>query len=385
MAKKIILEPSRTLAEFRLLPGLTDEASVFERVNLNTVLTAPYRTGNAVLLGTPLLAAAMQSVSGVRMAVELARLGGCAFIYCSQPIKEQAEMVRLAKQLFVKIPNTAGQTGAIGAAVNTHDYTERVPSLVDAGVDVITLDSSDGFSTYQAKALTWIRERFPKLTTVAGNIVTAEGFRFLAECGADAVKVGMGGGSICITQEQKGTGRGLATAIIDVVEARERWKSHTGIHIPVIADGGITTAKEITMALAMGSDAVMMGRYFARMEESPTEKITLNNKVMKPYWGEGAPRASDWKSNRYHQSKFAEGVEGFVEYAGTLDENLSQTTAKIRASLSSCGCPDIPSFHKNAVLEIVSALSIREGQVHDIFLPGMETASYGRTVWGEQS
>jgi IMP dehydrogenase len=318
------------------------------------------------------------------MAVELARLGGCAFIYCSQPAEEQANMVKQAKNLFNKIPNTTGTAGAIGAAVNTHDYQERVPALVEAGVDVISLDSSDGFSIFQATAIKWIRTRYPKLPLIGGNIVTADGFRFLAESGVDAVKVGMGGGSICITQEQKGTGRGLATAIIDVVEARDQWKKHNGIHIPVIADGGITTAKDITMALAMGCEAVMMGRYFARMEESPTEKITLNNKVMKPYWGEGSPRASAWKSNRYHQSKFSEGVEGFVEYKGTLEENLSQTTAKIRASMSSCGCPDIPSFHKNAVLEIVSQLSIREGQVHDIFMPDIDNASYARTAWGEE-
>ena len=384
MAKKIILEQSRTLAEFRLLPGFTCEASVFEKIRLSTCLTAPSHTGNAVLLGVPLLAAAMQSVSGVRMAVELARLGGAAFIYCSQSPESQAAMVHEAKQQYAKIPNTSGLLGAIGAAVNTHDYKERVPGLVQAGVDVISLDSSDGFSIYQANAIKWIRTQFPKTPLIGGNIVTAEGFRFLAECGVDAVKVGMGGGSICITQEQKGTGRGLATAIMDVVDARDAWKKASGVHIPVIADGGITTAKEITMALAMGCDAVMMGRYFARMEESPTEKITLNNRVMKPYWGEGAPRASDWKSNRYNQSKFAEGVEGFVEYVGTLEENLSNTTAKIRASMSSCGCSDIPSFHKNAVLEIVSSLSIREGQVHDIFMPGMENTSYARTVWGEQ-
>lgn len=385
MAKKIILEPSRTLAEFRLLPGYTDDSSVFEKVRLDTCLTTPSKTGNAVLLGTPLLAAAMQSVSGVRMAVELARLGGCAFIYCSQSAASQADMVKQAKSLYNKIPNTTGIPGAIGAAVNTHDYAERIPGLVDAGVDVISLDSSDGFSTYQAKAIQWIRSRYPKIPLIGGNIVTAEGFRFLAECGVDGVKVGMGGGSICITQEQKGTGRGLATAIMDVADARDAWQRANHVHIPVIADGGITTAKEITMALAMGCEAVMMGRYFARMEESPTEKITLNNRVMKPYWGEGAPRASEWKSNRYHQSKFAEGVEGFVEYVGTLEENLSSTTAKIRASMSSCGCADIPAFHKHSVLEIVSALSIREGQVHDIFIPGMESAGYARTVWGEQA
>jgi IMP dehydrogenase len=181
--------------------------------------------------------------------------------------------------------------------------------------------------------------------------------------------VGMGGGSICITQEQKGTGRGLATAIQDVVRARDAFAKASGVYLPIIADGGIETARDITMALAMGADACMMGRFFARMEESPTEKLVVNNRVMKPYWGEGSSRARTWREQRYSQNTFVEGVEGLVEYAGKLKDNLDETTAKIRASMSSCGAPTIQAFHAGAVLELVSALSIREGQVHDIYMP----------------
>jgi IMP dehydrogenase len=268
------------------------------------------------------------------------------------------------------------------AAVNTHDYSERVPALVDAGVDILSIDSSDGFSVFQQKTLLWIKEHYPELPVIGGNIITDKGFDFLVENGANAIKVGMGGGSIRITQEQKGTGRGLATAVLEVSKARDQYYEKTGKYIPVIADGGIVHAKDIVIALALGADYVMLGRYFARMEESPTQKVTINNKVMKSYWGEGAARASQWKAIRYHHTKFAEGVEGFVEYAGKLRDNLDETLAKIKASLSSCGVSNIEELHEKAELELVSPLSIREGKVHDIYLPENDRDYYSMN-WGD--
>ncbi|MDY6915618.1 MAG: IMP dehydrogenase, partial [Candidatus Cloacimonadota bacterium] len=198
---------------------------------------------------------------------------------------------------------------------------------------------------------------------------------FLADAGAGAVKVGMGGGSICITQEQKGTGRGLATSIIEVVRERNAYYKETGKYIPIIGDGGVTSTKDITISLALGTDYVMMGRYFARMEESPTKKIVVNNRVMKPYWGEGSARAQSWKEKRYNQGKFVEGVEGLVEYSGHLRDNLEETLMKIKSSMSTCGVKNLYEFHQKARLELVSALSIREGRVHDIY-QGSERNEY---------
>jgi len=316
------------------------------------------------MLEMPLTASAMQSVSGERMALELGRLGGAAFIFCSQSVESQAAMVAAVSAGRSKpSPET---TANVAAAVNTHDYRERVPALVRAGVDVLALDSSDGFSTYQQEAIQWIAKHYPEVPVIGGNIITADGFDFLAEAGARAVKVGMGGGSICITQEQKGTGRGMATTIIDVARARDRYRESTGRHLPIIADGGIGTAKDITVALALGADCVMMGRYFAAMDESPNEETVVNGTRMKPYWGEGSARAREWRNVRYGQGTFVEGVEGFVPCAGPLEENLNITLAKIRSSLSSCGCATIEEFQREAELEVVSALSIREGEVHDI-------------------
>ncbi len=490
MARRIHMEPSRTLTEFRLLPGLTTQETSIDQISLSSPLVLR-PGGGGVTLKLPVVAAAMQSVSGPRMGIELAKLGGAAVIFCSQSIEDEAAMVakiKAHKAGFVE-PRTVGpetplrevdalrrQEGfstfpvvdddgrllglitrrdydarihsdvpakermvpraqldvGIGitdleaanallieghrsvlpivdrqdrllslvfrkdiedhldnpdqvvdekkrllgvAAINTHDFHDRVPALVEAGVDVLVIDSSDGHSAFHRDALEWIRRRVPGLPVVGGNIITGEGFDYLVASGAGAVKVGMGGGSICITQEQKGTGRGLATAIMKVVEARDRHEARTGVHIPVIADGGIVNSKDVVIALALGADAVMMGRFFARMEESPTETVRINDRVMKPYWGEGSARAREWSPARYRQAAFVEGVEGFVEYAGKLRDNLDLLASKVKAALASCGCRTIAELHERAELELVSALSIREGKVHDILQLGAEADS----------
>jgi IMP dehydrogenase len=491
MAKEIKLEPSRTLMEFRLLPGLTTGEHNPKDISLRTPLVYSADNNKKYYLNIPLVSAAMQSVSGAQMGIELARLGGAAFIFCSQTPAQQAEMISKIKHHkagFV-IPQTVHpdmlieemyklrkKTGystfpvvdnqnvfmgliskwdydislhsqaSVGqrmipkqlvevgynitnlkeannilleshksvlpilddqgklisivfrkditdqlenplevhdekkrllavAAINTHDYEQRVPALVAAEVDVIAIDSSDGHTEYQKTTLQWMHQNYPQIPVIAGNIITRAGFRFLVEAGAAAVKVGMGGGSICITQEQKGTGRGLATSIVEVVKERAAYYQETGKYIPVIADGGVTSTKDITIALALGADYVMMGRYFARMEESPTEKIVVNNRVMKPYWGEGSARAQAWKAKRYNQGKFVEGVEGLVEYSGHLRDNLDETLMKIKSAMGTCGAKNLEEFHQNARLELVSALSIREGRVHDIY-QGSERTEY---------
>ncbi|MCF7911656.1 MAG: IMP dehydrogenase [Candidatus Cloacimonetes bacterium] len=490
MAKRIIYEPSRTLLEFRLLPGLTTEYSTIDKISLQTPLVYSADNEKKYKLNIPIVAAAMQSVSGDRMGIELAKLGGVAFIFCSQSVEKQAEMIKKIKShkagfvnpktvdpemtiaemyeirektgystfpvvddknvfmgLLSKYDYDLGLHGneTVGermivkencevginiddleeannlllqshksvlpildkegrllslvfrkdindhlnnpdevhddrkrllavAAVNTHDYRERIKALAAEEVDVISVDSSDGFSVYLQETVEWSLANYPHIPLIGGNIITAEAFRFLVKIGCSAVKIGMGGGSICITQEQKGTGRGLASSIIDVAQERDLYYQESGRYIPLIADGGVTSTKDITIALALGADYVMMGRYFARMEESPTNKIVINNRVMKPYWGEGSAKAREWVEKRYHQMKFVEGVEGFVEYSGRLRDNLDETLTKIKASMSTCGAADIMEFHQKAELELISALSIREGKAHDVYIPGENKA-----------
>ena len=258
----------------------------------------------------------------------------------------------------------------VGAGINTRDYKDRVPALVEAGADVLCIDSSEGFSDWQKFTIAWIRENYGDTVKVgAGNVVDADGFRFLAECGADFVKVGIGGGSICITRETKGIGRGQATALIDVCRERDKYFEETGIYVPVCSDGGIVYDHHITLALAMGADFVMLGRYFARFDESPSAKVTIGGTYYKEYWGEGSARARNWQ--RYDlggagKLSFEEGVDSYVPYAGSLKDNVAMSLAKVRSTMCNCGALTIPELQKKAVLTLVSATSIVEGGAHDV-------------------
>ena len=266
----------------------------------------------------------------------------------------------------------ASKRYVVGAGINTRDYAQRVPALVEAGADVLCIDSSEGFSEWQKRTLEWVRERYGGTVKVgAGNVVDAEGFRFLADCGADFVKVGIGGGSICITRETKGIGRGQASALIDVCRARDEYYERTGIYVPVCSDGGIVYDHHITLALAIGADFVMLGRYFARFDESPSDKIYINGTMMKEYWGEGSNRARNWQ--RYDlggsaKLSFEEGVDSYVPYAGKLSDNVQQSLAKVRSTMCNCGALSIPELQQKAKLTLVSSVSIVEGGAHDVVL-----------------
>ena len=260
----------------------------------------------------------------------------------------------------------------VGAGINTRDYAERVPALVEAGADVLCIDSSEGFSEWQKLTIEWIREHYGDSVKVGmGNVVDKEGFLFLAKCGADFVKVGIGGGSICITREQKGIGRGQATALIDVVKARDEYFEQTGMYIPICSDGGLVYDYHMTLALAMGADFLMLGRYFSRFDESPTNRVVVGGSYMKEYWGEGSSRARNWQ--RYDMGgekklSFEEGVDSYVPYAGALKDNVGMTLAKIRSTMCNCGALTIPELQEKAKITLVSATSLVEGGAHDVVL-----------------
>ena len=260
----------------------------------------------------------------------------------------------------------------VGAGINTLDYETRVPALIEAGADVLCIDSSEGYTVWQKKTLEYIRKNYGDRVKVgAGNVVDADGFRFLAEAGADFIKIGIGGGSICITREQKGIGRGQASAVIAVAEERDRYFRETGIYIPICSDGGIVYDYHMTMALAMGADFLMLGRYFARFDESPTPKTMINGTYVKEYWGEGSSRARNWQ--RYDlggkaKLTFEEGVDSYVTYAGSLRDNVAKSLYKVKSTMCNVGVTNIPDLQKNARLTLVSATSIVEGGYHDVTL-----------------
>ncbi|MDR0537999.1 MAG: IMP dehydrogenase [Tannerellaceae bacterium] len=485
---------SRTFGEYLLIPGLTTKMCIPSNVSLRTPLVK-YKIGEVspVRLNIPFVSAIMQSVSGPELAIELARNGGISFIFGSQSVEAQAEMVRKVKKFkagFVvsdsnltpedrlsdvialikrtghstigitddgtangrllglvtskdfrpekddnsmkikyfmtpfdrlhvgrlgislteanqiiweyrlnTLPIIDGEehlayfvfrkdydnhranphelsggdkTLLVGAGINSRDYEERVPALIDAGVDVLCIDSSDGYSEWQKDTIQWIRERYGDTVYVgAGNVVDSEGFDYLVRAGADFVKVGIGGGSICITREQKGIGRGQATALIDVAQARERHLQETGVYIPICSDGGIVHDYHMTLALAMGADFLMMGRYFARFDESPTKKLRIGNNYVKEYWGEGSNRAQNWQrydSGGSESLKFEEGVDSYVPYAGKMKDNLNATLGKIKATMCSCGAVTLEELQRQAKITLVSSTSIVEGGAHDVIL-----------------
>ena len=487
-------EPSHTFSEYLLVPGYSSSQCIPANVSLKTPLVK-FRKGEepALSLNIPLVSAVMQSVSNDTMAVALAREGGVSFIYGSQTIEAQAEMVRkvkaykagfvvsdsnlvpentLADVLALKektghstmavtedgsahgkllgivtsrdyrisrmsmdtkvadfmtpfeklITGKSGMTlkeandiiwdnklnslpvidenqnldsivfrkdyeskkanqnellddkkrYVVGAGINTRDFAERVPALVEAGVDILCIDSSEGFSEWQKITIEWIREHYGDTVKVgAGNVVDGEGFRFLAECGADFVKVGIGGGSICITRETKGIGRGQATATIEVAKARDEYYKETGIYVPICSDGGIVHDYHMTLALAMGSDFIMLGRYFSRFDESPTNKVMINGQYMKEYWGEGSARARNWQRYDLGGDKklsFEEGVDSYVPYAGSLKDNVGLSLAKVKSTMCNCGALTIPELQEKAKITLVSSVSIVEGGAHDVVL-----------------
>ncbi len=260
----------------------------------------------------------------------------------------------------------------VGAGINSRDYAERIPALLAAGCDVVCIDSSEGYSVWQQRTIQWVREHYGDTVKIgAGNVVDREGFRFLADAGADFIKVGIGGGSICITRETKGIGRGQATALIEVAAARDEYYEETGIYVPICSDGGIVHDHHMTLALAMGADFLMLGRYFARFDESPTPKLMVNGQYVKEYWGEGSNRARNWQ--RYDLGgktnlMFEEGVDSYVTYAGSLHENVEKSLYKVKSTMCNCGVTTIPALQKEAKLTVVSSTSIVEGGYHDVTL-----------------
>ncbi len=490
---KIFEQESRTFSEYLLVPNLTTEDNTPDKVDLSAPV-AKYKKGqeeSRLKINIPMVSAVMQSVSDDGMAIALARCGGLSFVFQSQSIESQCDMIRKVKKYKAGIVESdsnlspddtlekvlelhektghgtaavtedGSKTGKllglvttrdyrvsrmsldtkvrefmtpidklvtapegtslkeandiiwdnkinqlpivdkegrlvglvfrkdydfhkanpnelldaekkliVGAGINTRDYAERVPALIEAGADVLCLDSSDGFSVWQERALKWCKENYPDAIVGAGNVVDAEGFRFLADCGADFIKIGIGGGSICITREQKGIGCGQASAVLAVAEERDKYFKETGVYIPLCSDGGIVHDYHMALALAMGADFLMLGRYFARFDESPTRKLLVNGSYVKEYWGEGSNRARNWQryddGGKGGKMAFEEGVDSYVPYAGSLKDGVETSLAKVKATMCSCGSSSIEEFQNKARLVVVSSTSIVEGGAHDV-------------------
>ena len=447
-------EPSRTFGEYLLVPGYSSSACVPNAVSLRTPLVK-YRKGEEecpLSMNIPMVSAIMQSVSGEKLAIALAKQGGISFIYGSQTVQEEADMVRRVKAYkkgfvtsdsnlppeatladvldlktrtghsTVAITEDGSAHGKLLGIVASRDYrlsrmstdlkvTEFMTPLDklitapattslhdcndiiwDNKINSLPLIDEEGHLQYmvfrkdydshkenvnelldkKSRTIDWIRAHYGDSVKVgAGNVVDRDGFLFLAKAGADFVKIGIGGGSICITRETKGIGRGQATAVIEVAKARDEYYEQTGIYIPICSDGGIVHDYHITLALAMGADFVMLGRYFARFDESPTNRLRVGGNYVKEYWGEGSNRARNWQ--RYdlggaQKLSFEEGVDSYVPYAGPLADGVQTTLYKVKSTMCNCGALSIPELQQKARLTVVSSTSIVEGGSHDVIL-----------------
>jgi len=266
------------------------------------------------------------------------------------------------------------------AALNTTDYKDRLPDLVKAGVDVVCFDSSSGYSEFQKEAALWARQQYPHLIIGGGNITHEKSFMYLAkEAGLDFIKIGIGGGSICITREQMRLGKGQASAVIEVAEARDKYFEESGIYIPIISDGSISLDAHILVALCLGGNSVMMGRYFTMCDESPPLKVQLNGMLCKPIWGEGSPRARNWQ--RYHHAgRFDEGIEGYVPCSGPLKDKIANSLAKIVEGMRKYGCSSIERLHRDTILQVVSPSTLTESAPHDVIR--IDQFAYSNREWG---
>lgn len=329
-----------------------------------------------LILFAPITSAAMDTVTEVATATKLACLGGLGFIHKNMSIQEQATMVAAVKNTVIdkKYSSPAVDKQGrllVGAAVGVNqEVLERVSALVEAGVDVVTVDSAHGHSKGVLNAIALVRKTYPTLDLVGGNIVTAQAALALINAGATILKVGVGPGSICTTRVISGVGVPQITAIMDVVEVARKY------NVKVIADGGIKQSGDIVKALAAGADVVMLGNLIAGTLESPGEVIEMDGKKVKSYVGMGSLIAMQkGSSDRYFQggvkelSKLVpEGIEGFVPYKGLLDDVVYQMMGGLRSGMGYCGCANVKMLQEQAQFIKITGSGLIESHPHDLMM-----------------
>ncbi len=355
-----------------LFPGFANFSR--SEIDLSTKLT------KNITLTLPFISAPMDTVTESELAIALASLGGIGIIHRNLPIKEQADQVKKVKnkQLLV------------GAAIGANTgFEDRVEALVRAGVDLIVVDSAHGYSKGVIETTRYIKNNFPQIDVMAGNVATYEGAKAMVEAGADAVRVGMGPGAICTTRIISGMGVPQVTAITETVKAAK------AAGIPIIADGGIKYSGDVVKALAAGAAAVMMGGFFAATKESPGKVITLkkeevparfknifnggNKYQFKEYRGMGSVAAMEKGAKIKSEGEFhgksykdrvlvAEGVEGLVPVRGTVKELVEQAVGGIKSGMYYVGARNIAELWQKARFMQITQASLTESHPHDVLI-----------------
>ena len=311
-----------------------------------------------ISLSIPVISSAMDTVTESAMAIAMAKAGGIGILHRNLSIEDQVKHVKLAKE-----------HGIVGAAVGVgEDGYARAVALIDAGVDVIVVDTAHGHSQGVLDRVKWVKQTFPKIEVIGGNIATAAAAHALADVGADAVKVGIGPGSICTTRVVAGVGVPQITAISDVARALE------GTGIPLIADGGVRFSGDISKALVAGASTVMMGGMFAGTDEAPGEVELYQGRSYKSYRGMGSLAAmAEGSADRYFQDPannadkmVPEGIEGRVPYKGSVLAIIYQLVGGIRSSMGYCGCANIEQMRTKPEFVQITSAGFRESHVHDV-------------------
>ena len=326
---------------------------------------------NRITLNIPLISSPMDTVTESKMAIAMALCGGLGVIHKNMPLEQQAkeiEEVKNFKDIENKEKASLDSNGTLIAAAAigiSEDRYERIEKLIEAGVNAIVIDTAHGHSQNVLKAIKEIKDKYKDVDVIAGNIATADGAKALIDAGVDAIKIGIGAGSICTTRIIAGVGVPQLTAIYDASEIAK--KNNVGS----IADGGIKYSGDIVKALAAGADVVMVGSLVAGCEESPGENEIYQGRQFKTYRGMGSLAAmGKGSTDRYFQNNskklVPEGVEGRVAYKGLLTDTIYQLLGGIRAGMGYTGCETISKLYEKAKFVKITGAGLKESHPHDI-------------------
>lgn len=364
MLKGKVIDEGYTFDDLLLVPSYSEVVPI--QVKLETKLT------KRISLSIPVLSAAMDTVTESKMAIALAELGGLGIIHKNMTIEKQVQEIKEVKKYpSNKFESTKDESGhlRVGAAVGVSKQTmERIDALVAAGVDIIAVDSAHGHSKGVIDTIKEIRQKYPDLDIIGGNIISAQAAIDLIYAGATCLKVGVGPGSICTTRVVAGVGVPQLTAINDVYQVAKQYK------IGIIADGGIKLSGDIPKALAAGADCVMLGSLLAGCTESPGDIFEVDGKQYKSYIGMGSLTAMQrGSSDRYFQGGVKElnklvpeGIEASVPYKGSIHDVIYQMMGGLRSGMGYCGCKTIEEMKSNAKFMKITNAGLKESHPHDV-------------------
>jgi len=359
--KNKIIGDALTFDDVTLIPGIAKVPA--HKVSTKSRLT------KKINLEIPIISAAMDTVTGAKMAIRMAQLGGLGMIHRNLSIKEQAKEVEKVKKAKAEKGSAIDKNKKllVAAAIGTSgDYLKRVEALANAGVDIVSIDLAHGSTEWARKAIFEIKKRFKDIGLIAGNAANYEGARYLADAGADSIKVGIGGGSICTTRVITGVGVPSVTAIIEVKRALASY------NLPLIIDGGLRYSGDLVKAIVAGADCGMCGSLLAGTNEAPGRMIKKDGCKYKLYRGMSVKEAMNSRTKDRYYSKdneeahTSQGVSGLVACKGSAQTIIDVFIGGVKAGMENIGVANIKKLQENGKFYRVSDAGFKEGHPHDI-------------------